>query len=292
MRAGIIQILRRFFIERDYLEIETPHLIPAPAPETHIDAIAAGDLFLHTSPELCMKRLLTSGYPRLFQICRCFRKGERGSRHLPEFTMLEWYGTGMQYLDLMADCEELIRFISQELGLGNRLEYEGRKISLEPRWERLSVREAFDRYASLTLEEALHADRFDESMVSEIEPNLGLTKPTFLYDYPSQLASLARAKKNDPGLAERFELYISTLEIANGFSELTDPEEQRKRFEKEREERRVAGKALYPIPEKFLKALSHMPDCAGIALGVDRLVMLFAGETDIQNVVAFTPEEL
>jgi lysyl-tRNA synthetase class 2 len=292
MRAGIIQSIRRFFVERADLEIETPCLIPAPAPETHIDAIRADDLFLQTSPELCMKRLLSAGYDRLFQICRCFRMGERGSRHLPEFTMLEWYGRGLDYLDLMADCEALIRFIAHELDLGYRLRYQGSEISLEPPWERVSVEEAFLCHGSLSMKEALRTNRFDEIMGIEIEPSLGLQKPTFLYDYPAGAAALSRRKPDDPELSERFELYMARLEIANGFSELTDPEEQRERFEKERSERSRTGKPIYPFPEKFVHSLHLMPECAGIALGVDRLVMLFADEADIGSVVSFTPEEL
>jgi lysyl-tRNA synthetase class 2 len=169
----------------------------------------------------------------------------------------------------------------------------GEKISLELPWEKLPVAEAFERYGSCGMEEALQADRFDEIMVNEIEPHLGRAQPAFLFDYPARLASLARMSRDDPGLAERFELYVAGLEIANGFSELTDEREQRERFERDREERRMAGKADYPLPEKFLRSLPHMPEsAAGIALGIDRLVMLFADETDIRNVVSFTPEEL
>jgi lysyl-tRNA synthetase class 2 len=292
LRARVIQAIRSFFVAQGYLEIETPYLIPAPAPEVHIEAVPAGDLFLHTSPELCMKRLLSAGFSRLFQICRCFRQGERGSRHLPEFTMLEWYGAGMDYRDLMRDCEELVRFISRELGRGDRLRYRGDEISLEPPWERISVREAFQRYAGTDADEALREDRFDEVMVTGIEPFLGLSRPAFLYDYPARLAALSRKKREDETVAERFELYVARLELANGFSELTDAREQRERFEAEREERRRSGRPVYPFPERFIDSLPHLPECAGIALGVDRLVMLFADQADIRDVVAFTPEEL
>jgi elongation factor P--(R)-beta-lysine ligase len=292
LRARVIRAIRRFFTEREYLEVETPCLIPAPAPEPHIDAIPAGELFLQTSPELCMKRLLAAGYPRLFQICRCFRMGERGSRHLPEFTMLEWYGSGMDYRNLMSDCESLLRFISIDLGLGEKIRYQGVEISLGLPWERISVREAFERYSSLGSLEAVRAGRFDEIMVTDIEPRLGLGTPTFLYDYPTELAALSRVKEDDPSVAERFELYVARLEIANGFSELTDAGEQRERFLRDREERRRSGKIVYPLPEKFLDSLPEMPNAAGIALGVDRLVMLLADRTDIRDVVSFTPEEL
>lgn len=292
LRARVIQALRRFFIDRDYLEVETPHRIPAPAPETHIDAVPAGDGFLHTSPELCMKRLLAAGYPRLFQICRCFRQGERGGRHLPEFTLLEWYRTGVDYQALMAECEEMFRFVSDELGRGDRIHYQGEEILLEYPWDRITVRDAFARFASISMEEALRSGLFDEVLVTRIEPHLGTPRPTFLYDYPSELGALARTKKEDPSLAERFELYMAHMEIANAFSELIDPEEQSARFERERAERGRMGRTVYPLPQKFLDDLPHMHPCAGIALGVDRLVMLFADETDIAKVVTFTPEEL
>lgn len=292
LRARVIQALRQFFIDRDYLEVETPHLIPAPAPEIHIEPIAAGEFFLHTSPELCMKRLLAAGHPRLFQICRCFRRGERGSLHLPEFTLLEWYAVDLDYLALMRECEDMLLFVCLRLGFGEAIPFQGKRLLLQRPWERVTVKEAFERYASMDLDEALRLDRFDEVLVTEIEPRLGAPRPSFLYDYPAQLAALARVKKEDPSVAERFELYLGHLEIANAFSELTDPVEQRARFEREREVRRKSGKPTYPLPEKFLSELYTMPECAGIALGVDRLVMLLADAADIAEVIAFSPEDL
>ena len=209
-----------------------PSEFRAPAPELHIDAVAArADWFLQTSPELCMKRLLAAGYPRTFQISHCFRAGERGSRHLPEFTMLEWYRAETDYRTLMDDCETLIARVAAELVPGRRRLRQGRKVDLTPPWERITVREAFARYAPLTVEGALRQDRFDEIMVSSIEPHLGGEHPVFLYEYPAVLGALARVKPDDPGLAERFELYIASLELANAFSELTDAAEQRRRFE-------------------------------------------------------------
>jgi lysyl-tRNA synthetase class 2 len=292
MRAKIIQAVRLFFVEKGYLEVETPYLIPAPAPEPHIDAVSAGGAFLHTSPELCMKRLLAAGYPKIFQICRCFREAERGEAHLPEFTMLEWYHAGEDYTGLMDECEEMIIDVSRSIGLGEKIRYEAHEIDLRKPWSRISLKDAFRQYASLSLEDALTSGRFDEVMVTEIEPNLGLPKPAFLYDYPVSLAALARVKKGDPLVAERFELYMAGLELANAFSELTDAYEQGARFEKDREKRRNLGKTVYPLPEKFLRALPHMPESAGIALGVDRLAMLFCNRKSIDNVVSFTPEEL
>jgi lysyl-tRNA synthetase class 2 len=292
VRAKTLQGIRRFFIERDYLEVETPHLIPAPAPETHIDAFPVDKHFLHTSPELCMKRLMSAGYPKIFQICKCFRQGERGEYHLPEFTMLEWYRTGTDYLGLMEECEEMILSLSHELKFGDRFNYQGEEIRLERPWNRISLEEAFNRFTTTTMEEALTSGRLDELMVEQIEPRLKTPTPTFLYDYPASLAALSRLKNNNSGLAERFELYIGGLEVANAFSELTDADEQALRFEKERQKRQQLGKTVYPMPKKFLKALRLMPRSAGIALGVDRLVMLFANKTSIKEVTAFTPEEL
>jgi lysyl-tRNA synthetase class 2 len=292
LRATMIQAIRRFFLDHDFLEIETPLRIPAPAPEPHIDAMASNDWFLQTSPELCMKRLLAAGYPKIFQICRCFRAEERGARHLPEFTMLEWYRAQTDYRMLMDDCEAMIAHVAAELGLGGALSWQGRRIDLTPPWERITVREAFARYAAFSAEEALRRDCFDEVMVCAIEPRLGGEHPVFLYDYPAALGALARVKPDDSTLAERFELYIASLELANAFSELTDAAEQRRRFEEAARARCRSNHPVYPMPERFLAALSRMPPSAGIALGVDRLAMIFADRPEIDAVVAFPPELL
>ena len=292
LRAGLLQAIRHFFTKRDYLEVETPYLIPAPAPELNIDAIPAGGGFLHTSPELCMKRLLAAGYPKIFQICKCFRQGERGSRHLPEFTLLEWYRAETDYLGLMDECEEMVFFVLEELGLPPRLEFQRRALDLQRPWHRSTVQEAFERYASTSLERAMESGRFDEILAFEIERSMGFPKPVFLYHYPSALAALARLSKDAPGYAERFELYVAGVELANAFSELTDPVEQRARFEKELAKRKEQGKTVYPMPEKFLRTLPFMPESAGIALGVDRMVMLLSNQKEIDPVVSFTPEEL
>ena len=292
LRMKIIQAIRRFFIERDYLEVETPIRIPAPAPETHIDAEVSDDWYLHTSPELCMKRLLSAGYPRMFQICRCFRKKERGNRHLPEFTILEWYCADSDYMDMMDICSELIRFVSHSVGSGDFIVYQGKQIDFRNPWPRMTVMEAFERFAPLSVERALQQNRFDEIMASNIEPHLGQPKPVFLYDYPASGGSLAKLKEEDASVAERFELYIAGLELCNAFTELNDPEEQRLRFHQEQERRITSGKRPYPMPEKFLESLRFMPEASGNALGIDRLVMLFADAATIDDVVAFTPEEL
>jgi lysyl-tRNA synthetase class 2 len=293
IRGQVIQIIRKFFIEHDYLEIETPVRIPAPAPEAHIDAVASGNWFLQTSPELCMKRLLAAGYPRIFQICKCFRQGERGRFHLPEMTLLEWYRADSNYQDMMNECEALIFSVAQKMGLEkDGIVYQGKEIRLIPPWSRISVKDAFDKFGSISLEGALQRDQFDEIMVTEIEPGLGQSRPVFLYDYPASRGALARLKPQDRRYAERFELYIGGLEICNAFSELADSAEQRERFERDRDQLKKSGKPVYPMPEKFLATLGNMPAAAGNALGVDRLVMLFSDSKQIDEVVAFTPEEL
>ena len=292
LRARIFQNIREFFITRGYLEIETPQLITAPAPETHIEPLSIHDRYLQTSPELCMKRLLSAGFPKIFQIARCFRGGERGDLHLPEFSLLEWYRTGIDYHDLMEECEALFLFLCHRLDMGAGLRYRGVEIDLCTPWERLTVRTAFERYASVSLDQALNSNRFDQTMVEDIEPHLGIKTPTFLYDYPASLAALARLKPGCPSIAERFEIYMGGIELANGFSELNDAHEQRKRFEKELTQSALLGKRVSPMPERFLKALKHMPEAAGIALGLDRLVMIFSGARTIDKVVAFVPEEV
>lgn len=292
LRSRIFQAVRTFFAGRDFLEVETPCRVPALAPESHIEAPPSGDWFLHTSPEICMKRLLSAGYPRIFQICRCFREGERGERHLPEFTMLEWYRAQASYETIMDECEDLIRASAECLGLGDRLKYRGNTIDLSPGWPRLSVVEAFERFSPLPLAEALLQDRFDEMIGTEIEPQLGIRRPVFLCDYPAEKGALARLKPGNPAVAERFELYIGGLELCNAFTELSDPAEQRRRFELEQRCRHEMGKRNYPMPEPFLAALEQMPEAAGNALGLDRMVMLLTGSADIRDVVAFTPEEL
>ena len=287
-RGAVVNRIRAFFQEKGYLEVETPFRIPAPAPESQIDAVPSAGWFLQTSPELCMKRMLSAGYRRIFQICRCWRDGERGVRHLSEFTMLEWYRAEADYFSLMEETEALVAAAASS----SHISYRGLNIDLAPPWERITVADAFLLYAGCSVWQALSAGLFDELMVEQIEPRLGLTRPTFIYDYPASCSALARLKKGDPTVAERFELYIGGLEIANAFSELIDPAEQRSRFEAEAAARASLGKTAYPAPEKFLAALADMPESAGIALGLDRLVMVLLDAETIDEVVAFTTEEL
>jgi lysyl-tRNA synthetase class 2 len=192
----------------------------------------------------------------------------------------------------MQRTEELVLHVSHGLGGGNALDYQGQRIDLTPPWDRLTVAEAFARRGSLSMPAALSQGHFDDIMGLEIEPGLGQSRPVFLVDYPAEKSSLSRLKPGDRAVAERFELYIGGLELCNGFSELNDPAEQRRRFEAEQDLMRTAGKSVYPLPEKFLTALADMPPCAGNALGVDRLAMLFCDAATIDEVVAFTPEGL
>jgi lysyl-tRNA synthetase class 2 len=252
----------------------------------------SGAWFLQTSPELCMKRLLAAGCTSLFQICRCFRRNERGDRHLPEFTVLEWYRTACDYRDLMADCEQLLLFLADCLKGGTTIRVGSHSVSLQPTWQRLTVAEAFQRYSPQSLDESLAAGTFDEMLCTHIEPQLGIEGPVFLYDYPLALGSLARRKQSAPEVAERFELYIGTMELANGFSELTDPQEQRRRFVQEREAIHAQGRQSGPMPESFLTALEILEEAAGIALGVDRLAMVLWNLATIDDAVPFIPEEL
>ena len=295
-RSLVIQFTREFFIQQGYLEVETPVMGPAIIPEAHIDPVKIGGLngpqYLQASPELCMKRLLSQGFPKIFQICKCFRKNERGDRHLPELTMIEWYGAHDTYLDLMGQCEGLLRYISRKLGMGGKLEFQGKTIDLSRDFQRLSVARAFLDHSDSTMEQALEKDLFDEIMGFNIEPCLGLDQPCILYDYPACLASLAMLKQDSSGLAQRFELYIAGIELANGFTELTDSETLRTRFIKENRIRTDRGMDALPLPEKFLKDLKSMPPAAGIALGIDRLAMLFCNASCIDEVTTFTPEQL
>jgi lysyl-tRNA synthetase class 2 len=327
-RAKIIQSVRLFFIHNGFLEVETPLRIPSPAPEENIEALPSGNWFLQTSPELCMKRLVAAGYPRIFQISHCFRSDERGNKHLPEFTMLEWYVAGFDYHQLMDQCERMIEAVTTERGITEinrqnhgyepqnklrnvipsavrdcstykfqdtsflKFESHNKKINMALPWERITVADAFSRYAPVGLEDALARDIFDEILIEHIEPQLGINRPTFIYDYPAKLAALAKLKENNSSVSERFELYIGGLEIANGFSELTDAREQRQRFEEALKTRAAKNWARYEIPGKFLQSLETLPPCAGIALGIDRMVMIMTDARRIDDVVAFTPEEL
>jgi elongation factor P--(R)-beta-lysine ligase len=298
-RAAFFHSLRSFFVRQQFLEVDTPIRQPLLLPELNIEPLVSEDWFLQASPELCMKRMLAAGCNRIFQLCNCFRKGERGRLHLEEFTMLEWYRIDGGYEDLMADCEALLGALLADLGgmdpcafANENLRLGDRVISLQPPWDRLSVHEAFSRYSPVAIEQAMTADTFDEILVEHIEPNLGKDRPLFLYDYPVELGSLARSKAGNPHLAERFELYINGVELANGFSELTDPHEQRLRFQRELELMSAERRQHSRMPERFLEDLARIDRAAGIALGVDRLLMLLMGKESVGEVVSFSPADL
>jgi len=292
LRAAISRAVRDFFHERNFLEVETPLRIPAPAPEPHIHACPADGWYLHTSPELCMKRLLAAGYSKIFQICKCFRRKERGRRHLEEFSMLEWYEAGITYKELMAQTGELIDFVRQRAGLADVIPYQGHNITLAPPWPEMTVATAFDQYGAMNMTTALAADRFEEVLAFDIEPRLGIDRPVFLHDYPAAFNTLAALIPGRPEFSQRFELYMGGVEICNGFTELTDAAEQRQRFVQEKERRERTGQTAYPLPERFLRDLAFMPPAAGNALGIDRLAMIFCDTASIDDVVAFAPEEL
>lgn len=290
LRSRVLQGVRSFFQEEGFLEVQTPVLIPAPAPEPHIEAIPAKNgMFLVTSPELYMKRLLAAGYTKVYQISPVFREGEYGRLHHPEFTMLEWYRLHTDYEALKEDCRRLLRRVCRETDRGGGWDYQGRRLEVEGDWDHISVEEAFLRYAGWKPDANVDQDRFDLDMVEKVESRLGFPRPCILSDYPVSQAALARVKPGRPDVAERFELYWAGVELANGFSELTDPVEQRKRFEEALGMRRRMGCLEYPMPETFLRSLEHLPPCAGIAMGMDRLVMLLADSNSLDDVVAFPP---
>ncbi|MEA2114492.1 MAG: EF-P lysine aminoacylase EpmA [Thermodesulfobacteriota bacterium] len=296
-RSHLLQAVRSFFFSKSYLEVDTPIRLPVLIPEAEIIPIQSEDWFLQTSPELCMKRLLAGGCPQLFQICPCFRSGERGRLHQQEFTMLEWYHTGWSYVELMDECEEMVRAVTVQLAAEEdaradiSIHRAGKEISFASPWQRMTVQDAFQQYGGMSAGEAADKGKFDEILVERVEPNLGWQRPVFLYDYPISLASLARQKDENPEVAERFELYIGGVELANGFSELTDPEVQRQRFAHEIGSA-GNGTTQQPMPEKFLQALADLPDCAGIALGLDRLLMLVVGAQTIADVLPFSERDL
>ena len=290
-RALIYQITRTFFNEQGFLEVETPIRSPAIAPEKEIIPIESEGWLLSTSPELYMKRLLASEYDKIYQFSRCFRKGERGNYHNPEFTLLEWYRKGVDYEQMMKDTEQLITTIASGLGMGILLRYSGNTINLSLPWERLIVSEAFKKSAGWDPVADPDVQRFDEDMVLKVIPNLNPYHPTFLVDYPAPMASLARLKPSNPRVAERAEVFIGGLELANAYSELINQREQEMRFRNEIEQIKKEQNRIAPMPEKFLKAVSNLPECAGIALGMDRLVMLFCNATSMDEVMPFTVDE-
>jgi lysyl-tRNA synthetase class 2 len=294
-RAAALAKLRALFASRDFVEVETPLLVRSPGLEVHLDAVPAGDGYLITSPEYQMKRLLAAGFERIYQVCKCFRAGERGAHHSSEFTMVEWYRAFAGLDAIRDDLEQLVAAVVGPV-----------------EWRRMTVRDAMRQWANVsvdgreTAEELSDAvrlagielapgaawdDAFFAAFVARVEPAIGrLAHGLFLEDWPAPLAALAR--RNDDATALRFEAYLGGLELANAFDELVDPAEQRTRFLEEQRVRRERGKPVYPIDEKLLAALDEgLPPSAGIALGFDRLVMLATRAASIVEVQSFSSDE-
>ena len=269
-RAEIVRRIRAFFDGRGFVEVSTPVAIDAPAPEPHIDCpTACGTKFLRASPELQMKKLLAAGMDRIYQIGPCFREGEFGERHHPEFTMIEWYRRNADYEAIARDLEELMSALQAP-------------VTPPGVFPRLTVREAYRKYAGWDpWTGEWDQDRFDYDMATKVEPNVS-EGPVFLMDYPPQAASLAVVKG---GVAQRWEFYWKGMELANCFTELCDGEEQRRRFVAAKEERRRLGESDYPLDEEFLEMVPLMESASGVALGVDRLVAVLCGEKDIHAVM-------
>lgn len=295
-RAKIVAEMRSFFDSMGFVEVETPVRIAAPAPEPNIDCpevsvprLSGGEVtYLRASPELQMKKLLAAGMDRIYQIGPCFRDGEKGSRHNPEFTMIEWYRKDATYLDILEDTKSLYAALlakgNEGVGIPEtgerpleRLKFENKKID----FKEITVRDAYLSWAGWDPWEKWDQDRFDFDMATKIEPALKTFGAVFLMDYPPQAASLAKIRDD---VAERWEFYVNGIELANCFTELCDPEEQRRRFLAAKEERRELNEADYPIDEEFLSVLGDVRSAAGVALGVDRLVMTLLGVNDISLV--------
>ena len=308
-RARLQAAMRQWFAGEGFLEVETPILQAAPGAEVHLTGFAtewelpdgeSRERWLHSSPEFAMKKLLAGGLPRIFQFARVFRNAEGSALHHPEFTMLEWYRAGVGYEAIMADCAALLAALGVD-----QLRWDGHVCDPRAEPERLTVADAFVRHAGVDLFAtmgnaealsgasgvAMHAgdtweDVFFRIMFEKIERRLGMGRPTILCEYPISMAALARAKPGDPRVAERFELYVCGVELANAFGELTDPRIQRERLEADMDLKDRLYGVRWPVDEDFLAALDHgLPDCSGIALGFDRLVMLASGAGRIEDVL-------
>jgi elongation factor P--(R)-beta-lysine ligase len=293
-RALIFSTIRSYFASERFVEVDTPLLVPSPGLDLHLEAIEADGGYLITSPEYQMKRLLAGGCPRIFQLSHVFRQGEVGARHNPEFTMLEWYRAFATVDDLMRDTEMLLAEVAARVSPTHALRGDHSPIAVAPPFARIPIAEAFERFAGVAPDDVFSMAESDPEtyfrlLVDRVEPALAHEKtPVFLVDFPISQASLARAKPGDPRVCERFELYAGGVELCNGFGELTDPEEQRRRLVRDQESRRAAGKPVYPIDERFLAALEEgLPPSAGNALGVDRLIALCVGEQEISRVMPF-----
>ncbi|MEB2314207.1 MAG: EF-P lysine aminoacylase EpmA [Sorangiineae bacterium] len=289
LRSRALAAVREYFHAESFLEVETPLRVPAPGVDLYVDALRAEGGYLVTSPELHMKRLVVGGLPRIYQIARAHRAEELGPLHEPAFTLVEWYRAFAGLGEVLRDTERLVARVARAVSGRAELRYRGRVIDARPPFEQLTVREAFRRYAGIRDATLLEESRYFELLVERVEPALArASRPIFLTEYPAAQAALARPMPGDASVAERFELYAAGVELSNGFGELTDPLEQRRRFRAERARRREDGRRVYPLDERFLAALREgMPPAGGNALGFDRLLMLAAGADDIAAVLAF-----
>lgn len=298
-RAALIKAVRNFFDEQNFDEVDTPALQISPGMEPHLKAFKtdlinpeqdqARTLYLHTSPEFAMKKLLVAGVPKLYQICHVFRNAEGSHLHSPEFSMIEWYRAYAGYEQIMYDCEALLKHCANTSGI-THYRYKNRQCDPFAGCDRLSVIEAYKKYSGIDVSPDSTSEEWEELFykvfLNDIEPHLGADRPLILYDYPACMAALSRKKPDDPRFAERFELYVCGVELANAFGELTDAQEQRQRFEQDMDLKEELYGERYPVDEDFLDALEYgLPECAGIALGIDRLVMLTTGAEHINDVL-------
>lgn len=303
LRAELLHKVRQFFAARGVLEVDTPALSWAGATDRHIHSFRVEDgrgayLYLHTSPEFPMKRLLAAGSGDIYQVCKVFRSGEAGRQHNPEFTLLEWYRLGFDHQRLMQEVAELLALLlpryaqsTEYLGYSDAfLRHAGFDPFTSGKQDCMAALRRTDRH--LPTESELDYDSWLDLVAGElVYPRLGRDALTFIYDYPASQAALARVRPGKPPLAERFEAFVGGMELANGFHELTDPAEQRRRFEQDREYRRNHGLTDVPMDENLLAALGHgLPECAGVALGLDRVLMLAAGADSLNQVLAFGSE--
>ncbi len=322
IREKVIKATRAFFDKEQFHEVETPLLIAHPPAESYLDVFETTLLdrqrrgtkaYLSTSPEVPLKKLLVAGIGNCYSLTKSFRNMEtQGNLHNPEFTIVEWYRVGADYRRIMEDCERLVRSICQTILVGP-LVYQGNTIDVASAWERMSVAESFQKYAQINFDDFLDETKareigkakgytieasntweeiYNQIFLNEIEPYLGMGKPTILYDFPASMGALVRKKPTDPRFVERFEFYIAGLELGDCYGELTDPVEQEERFDQELAEIKRLGKTSYDYDHDFIAALGvGLPDCSGIAIGVDRLVMLLANVTDIADVLFFPSRE-
>ncbi|MCK5843251.1 MAG: hypothetical protein KAG97_01005 [Victivallales bacterium] len=276
-------VVRVFFRERGFVETITPVIVPAPIPEPTIEAFRVADGFLRTSPEPQMKILLSEGAEKIFQIGPCFRKNEKGRLHGEEFTMLEWYERGADYLKVMEFTREMLSFVAwKTIGSPHLPSRAAGNPELNAEWEVMTVAEAFARFADVDVDVAVASGRFEEILIDKVESSLSKERPVVLMDYPAELAALAKVRSTFPPVAERWELYVGGVELANTYTELTDFEEHKRRFTKFAAERAESGMTIYPEDTEFMNAVrSGLPECAGCALGMDRLVMLLNGDESI-----------